>query len=137
MTEQELERIEERWSKASKGGWLWEINPKYKTVSLRSRAGMIVMDFVRWGMGSAAPRFLDESHLLHRVDKLMEPIPGREHHSHWAQQINHPDALAIAAAPEDVRDLIAEVRRLNAEVEGLKHELSSEKAYSSELRKQL
>jgi hypothetical protein len=75
------------------------------------RKGLVVMDFVRWGMGSAAPRFLDENHLLHRVDKLMEPIPGREHHSHWAQQVNHPDAVAIAAAPEDVRDLIAEVRR--------------------------
>lgn len=120
MTEQELAEIEKRWSKASKGAWIWEVNPKYHTVSLKSRGGMVVMDFVRWGMGSAAPRFLDESHLLHRVDKLMEPIPGREHHSHWAQQINHPDALAIAAAPEDARSLIAEVRRLNAEVERLK-----------------
>ena len=115
MTEDELAEIEERWSKASSGAWIWEVNPKYHTVSLRSRGGLVVMDLVRWGMGSAAPRFLDENHLLHRVDKLMEPIPGREHHSHWAQQVNHPDAVAIAAAPEDVRDLIAEVRRLKTE----------------------
>ena len=111
MSDDELAEIEERWSKASNGAWIWEVNPKYHTVSLRSRGGLVVMDFVRWGMGSAAPRFLDENHLLHRVDKLMEPIPGREHHSHWAQQVNHPDAVAIAAAPEDVRSLLAEVRR--------------------------
>lgn len=115
MTEDELEKIEERWNKASEGRWMWEMNPKYHNIDLRTSCGMTVMDFVRWGMGGAAPRFRDERNILHRVDKMMEPIPGREHHAHWAQRINHPDAVAIAAAPEDVRDLIAEVRRLRVE----------------------
>lgn len=55
---------------------------------------------------------------------MMEPIPGREHHAHWAQQINHPDAVAIAAAPEDVRSLIAEVRRLRVENANLNDRLN-------------
>lgn len=114
MTDVELAEIEERWNRASKGRWMWEINPKSHHVDLETSFGMTVMDFVRWGMGGAAPRFRDENDLLHRVDKMMEPIPGREHHACWAQRINHPDAVAIAAAPEDIRSLIAEVRRLNA-----------------------
>jgi len=112
MTDEELAEIEERWAKASKGKWMWEINPKSHSVDLGTSYGMTVMDFVRWGMGRAAPRFRDESDILRRADTLMEPIPGREHHSHWAQRINHPDAVAIAAAPEDIRSLLAEVRRL-------------------------
>lgn len=115
MDEAELKAIEERWNAASAGEWFWDVNPKYRQVELETSKGFTVMDFVRWGMGAAAPRFRDKENLLHRCDAIMEPIPGREHHAHWAQTINHPDAVAIAAAPSDVRSLIAEVRRLKAE----------------------
>lgn len=119
MGEAELKDIEERWNAATAGPWNWDINPKYRQVELETAKSLTVMDFVRWGMGGAAPRFRDKENLLHRCDEIMEPIPGREHHAHWAQRINHPDAIAIAAAPTDVRSLIAEVRRLRAEVERL------------------
>lgn len=62
---------------------------------------------------------------LERIEKWLKQVPEIE--SSWA----------AAIVTQDVASLIAEVRRLNAEVEGLKHELSSEKAYSSELRKQI
>ncbi len=84
------------------GPWIWRINRKTKHVDLVARAGwgLTVMDFVRYGMNSAAPRFLDENHLMVRADELAKNIPGEEHHAEWNQDIDHPDARLIAAAPE-------------------------------------
>jgi hypothetical protein len=36
----------------------------------------------------------------HEVADWRAPYPGREHHSHWLQNITHPDAFLIAAAPK-------------------------------------
>lgn len=124
MDEQELKRVEGRWNAASAGKWFWDVNPKCHQVTLETSKHMIVMDFVRWGMGSAAPRFRVDG-LMQRAEVLSEPIPGREHHAHWERLINHPDAIAIQNAPEDVRQLIAEVRRLRAENERLKREVKN------------
>lgn len=135
MTDDELKAIEDRWNAASAGGWSWDVNPKYRQVTLRTSLNMIVMDFVRWGMDNAAPRFRVDG-LMQRCETLSEPIPGREHHAHWARWINHPDAIAIQNAPKDVRSLLAEVRFLREENESLLHDLADEKAYSSGLREQ-
>jgi hypothetical protein len=35
-----------------------------------------------------------------RADELAKDIPGEEHHSEWNQDIEHPDAKLIAAAPD-------------------------------------
>lgn len=56
----------------------------------------------------------------------------------WAAMIPEIEtSWAAAIVQQDVRSLIAEVRRLKAENEDLKHKLYDERAYSSELRKQL
>jgi hypothetical protein len=81
------------------GPWQWRINRSTKRIHLTGR-GLTVMDFVRYGMNNAAPRFLDSEHLMQRADELAINIPGEGHHSHWNQDINHDDARLIAAAPD-------------------------------------
>jgi len=80
------------------GPWKWRINRSTKRIYLTGR-GLTVMDFVRYGMSNAAPRFLDSEHLMQRADELAVNIPGEDHHSDWNQDIGHPDARLIAAAP--------------------------------------
>lgn len=79
------------------GPWEWDLRPGTHSVSLMSR-GFVVMDFVRWGMERAAPRFRTERCLMVRAETLGLPIPGREHHE-WAKRLVHPDAQLMADAP--------------------------------------
>ncbi len=88
------------------GPWRWELNPASKQVRLvggKVKYDLNVMDFVRYGMSNAAPRFNVERrehlHLMTRADELGSIVPGREHHAEWFQSVNHPDANLIAAAP--------------------------------------
>jgi hypothetical protein len=84
------------------GPWRWEVNPTgydARLIAERPRH-LIVMDFVRWGMARAAPRFRTADCLLSRVEEFSEVVPGREHHARWYRQLVHPDALLIAAAPD-------------------------------------
>lgn len=94
-------------SKFTPGPWRWGINLKSKQVQLCGgvpRFDLIVMDFVRWGMDGAAPRFNTEirpyHNLMERVEKFAAIQPGREHHADWFQRVNHPDAMLIEAAPD-------------------------------------
>ena len=90
------------------GPWRWELNRKHHGVSIcggKRPFDLTVMDFVRYGMSRAAPRFLeplDDSSmmLLHRCERYAATVPGREHHADWFQTIDHPDAHLIAAAPD-------------------------------------
>lgn len=88
------------------GPWRWELNLTSRVVQLcggRPRFDKIVMDFKRWGMGSAAPRFQNPEHphrLMTRADEFAVPVDGREHHYQWFQDIDQPDARLIAAAPD-------------------------------------
>lgn len=91
--------------KFTPGPWRWEINEKHKVINLcggKPKYDMTVMDFVRYGMSGAAPRFIDgsELNLLTRAERFSYVIEGREHHKDWFQGINHPDAHLIAAAPD-------------------------------------
>ena len=92
-------------SKHTPGPWKWEINQKSHSIKLVAKQGLgpIVMDFVRWGMQMASPRFLvrEGNHsVLVRADELGEVEIGREHHAKWYKVLNHPDARLIAAAPD-------------------------------------
>lgn len=60
------------------------------------------MDFERWGMSGAVPRFRDNADhgLLTRCLKWARKVIGREHHASWFKSLDHPDALLIAAAPD-------------------------------------
>ena len=93
--------------KGTPGPWRWEVNLGSKNISLcggETRYDLTVMDFVRYGTGSAAPRFIAEPssgfQIMERADKLSKIVPGREHHARWFQTLSHPDAQLIAAAPD-------------------------------------
>ena len=91
------------------GPWRWEFDATHKTVQLcggRPEFDKTVMDFTRWGMGGATPRFMgddDGFRILHKLSDRKDwiaPFAGREHHAHWCAGVAHPDARLIAAAPE-------------------------------------
>lgn len=88
--------------KHTPGPWRWEVNHKYKQVSLCGERNfdLKVMDFRRWGMQGGQPRFRDDKHLLWGVNEFSAAVPGREHHAEWFQTLDHPDARLIAAAPD-------------------------------------
>lgn len=50
-----------------------------------------------------------------RADKLAKSYPGKEHHVGFDDFIDHPDALFIAHAKQDIEFLLAEIDRLQAE----------------------
>jgi hypothetical protein len=94
-------------SKATPGPWRWELNLKSKRIQLcggKPQYDLTVMDFVRWGMDGAAPRFNTERRenlkLMERIEKFAVIVPGREHHADWFQAVDHPDARLIASAPD-------------------------------------
>ncbi len=96
-------------AKHTPGPWRWEINLKARRIQLcggdpKSGFGAYdhtVMDFVRWGMNSAQPRFLDPgSSLLVEANHFAEMVKGREHHANWFQTISQANANMIAAAPD-------------------------------------
>lgn len=88
------------------GPWRWELSEKSREARLCGAAGydLTVVDFVRWGMGGAAPRFRTADgmalNIMHRADEFAVVVPGREHHAEWFKGVEHPDARLIAAAPE-------------------------------------
>jgi hypothetical protein len=109
------------------GPWLWNVSLKSRSAQLEAqiRSFETVMDFVRWGTGSAAPRFRkgDGDHvLMTRVEEFAVPVPGREHHESWYRTIDSPDARLMAAAPE----LLKENRELRAALSGLDPEAVAE-----------
>jgi hypothetical protein len=93
------------------GPWRWEFNQKHKSVQLvgglRPQYDLTVMDFARWGLSGAVPRFRDTAEDgLNLMDRLCDkpewiaPAEGRHHHRDWFQFVIHPDARLIAAAPD-------------------------------------
>ena len=72
------------------------------------------MDFVRFGMSGASPRFRSGPVLV-RAEQFAEEVKGREHHAEWFKAINHPDAQLIAAAPDLLGVLKALVGRVDPE----------------------
>ena len=93
--------------KGTPGPWRWEVNLRHKDIQLCGgvpRYDLTVMDFVRYGMDGAQPRFnIAEKpgmNLMHKSNTLTEVVEGREHHADWFQTIKHPDAQLIAAAPD-------------------------------------
>ena len=96
--------------KHTPGPWRWEFNAARKNISLtggRPEYDLTVMDFERWGMHGATPRFMEPNqaglNLMSRIGDRpdwIEPFPDRKHHAHWCANVSHPDARLIAAAPD-------------------------------------
>jgi len=86
--------------KGTPGPWKWSINNQSKRMELSGR-GVIVMDFVRWGMRGAVARLRDlRESLMYSAAKWAKPVTGREHHANWYQGIDHPDMRLIEASPD-------------------------------------
>lgn len=95
------------------GPWRWELNLNSRQLELCGGGGfdVTILDPVRWGMHGATVRFRDTDirgnllHAPHEIAAWHAPFPGREHHAHWLQDVTHPDARLIAAAPELLEEL--------------------------------
>lgn len=87
--------------KATPGPWQWNVSLRSKQVYLvgnPKRGCEYVMDFVRYGMDGAAPRFRNADCLMVHSKNLAVAVEGREHHADWYRTIEHPDAEFIAHA---------------------------------------
>jgi hypothetical protein len=132
MTLPPVDEIEALLEKATPGPWRWEVSLHAKSAQICGgvKYDLTVMDFVRWGMSHAAPRFwtwrkrpsstavngrwfwvADDPQ---RVDAVAVPVPGREHHGDWFRDIDHPDAALIALAPALACAYVEQAARLAA-----------------------
>lgn len=103
-------------NKNTPGPWRWEVSEKRKVIQLcggKLKYDILVMDFKRWGMQNASPRFNDAA--AGGVHNIMQPaksyavqVEGRDHHADWFKTLNHADANLICAAP----DLLTELQHL-------------------------
>lgn len=116
-----LDHLESLCLAATPGPWRWEINLHSKDVKLCGSPPRYpaydhtVMDFVRWGMRSAAPRFRTNDCLMRRCDETTYAVAGREHHKYWFQGVNAPDAAFMEALdPTTCRKLIRAARILDS-----------------------
>ncbi|MBZ4371447.1 hypothetical protein [Corallococcus sp. AS-1-6] len=105
---EKLAAIRARHAAASRGPWRWFGYLRTREVSLEGGRDT-VMDFTRWGMSGAQPRWSVKG-ILEKLADLVVPdtTPGRGR----VTDINHPDARFIAASWEDVRDLLGMVDAL-------------------------
>lgn len=117
-----VERTHALDAAATPGPWRWRVNLASHVMDLFSetRGHSLVMDFVRWAMNSAQPRFI-RGGLMEKASDMVTVVPGREHHARWFQTIDHPDA-----------QLIAEYRTLAPQ---LAHALNALSAENAELRR--
>lgn len=117
----DLQKLKALAEAATPGPWRWKLNESSKSVEIvggRPTFDKTVMDFVRWGMGRAAPRFNDavsegKYNIMERVEKYGAVVPGREHHSDWFKDVAHPDAsFMVATDPKTVLSMIASIEEL-------------------------
>jgi hypothetical protein len=100
-----LEAIKERLAKATPGPWRWVIDLRHRDIRLDA-GSRVVMDFARYGMQGAQPRF----RLPQYGDVLVEMSDLAKDPSLLAWP--HPDAELIAHAPADIAALVAELERV-------------------------
>lgn len=145
MTDARLAEIRQREQDATPGPWRWTGNTDVKQMEL-STVGfgrLVVMNFARWGMNGAQPKFgagrawkpnptssydFTSLGLMTKASELpvFEVAPAATERSdprvYRADMVGvrHPDAEFIARSRRDVPALLAEVDRLRDENERLR-----------------
>ncbi|MFP2898775.1 hypothetical protein [Corallococcus sp. 4LFB] len=109
---EKLEAIRARHAAASRGPWRWFGYLRTREVSLEGSRDT-VMDFTRWGMSGAQPRWSVKG-LLEKLADLVVPDTTPERGR--VTDINHPDARFMAASWQDTKDLLGMVDALQARV---------------------
>lgn len=124
LTPEREAEIRSTRAESSGGRWFWTGNTAYQRIFLARRVaglGLVsVMDFKRWGMQGAQPRFLTDGWLMRPANDLAVWEVNRKAtdpndpslYRHGIVGIRHPDATLMAEAPGYVDDLLAEVDRL-------------------------
>lgn len=109
-----INEIAERWGRATPKPWRWDANRSCKFVSLESNR-YVVMGFKRYGTQGAQPAFIsvDDGNIVPAMELA---VPRKKNHPDFDMDIEHPDAQAIAKAPEDIDDLLQIVAVLRAEL---------------------
>lgn len=134
-----LSDVRKLCEEATPGPWQWFGNTNHHEVYLATtdRGRVFVMDFARWGMSSAQPRFQvalngrDDSGVMRSVgemaknEEMSKPaVPfGPLFEAPYRKQftgIGHPDARFIAASRTLVPQLLALVEEQAKEVERLR-----------------
>jgi hypothetical protein len=123
----DLDAVEAMADAASPGPWHWSGNTKTRVLSLctwiSGQGRTSVMDFTRWGMSSARPRFnvdmfmtdADELAVWEVCREATDPNDPRLYR-HDVVDIRHPDAQFIATmSPALVKALVARVRQAEAD----------------------
>jgi len=120
----DLEAIRARRAAASRGPWHWTGNTDTHQLRLSNwipgHGRCTVMDFTRWGMQDARPRFTDGDRFMVHPQTVYQVAPAATRRDDPRVyrgdiiDIRHPDAQLIAHAPQDIDDLLAEVDRLRA-----------------------
>ena len=104
---------------ATPAPWRWVISIQQRDIHLERNpkcGNEYVMDFVRWGMGGATPRFRTPACVMEQARFFAVPITGREHHSKWYQGMGHPDAVFIEKSREMVPLMFAEISSLRRQL---------------------
>ena len=119
----EIEAIRARWAEATPGPWCWEGTLSSHGIRLVSpsssvRPWRLVMGFERWGLSRASPVFQLPDLTVRAAREIAVRHPKYQNDIH---ALEHPTAIAIAAAPADVQTLLrvvdaqaAALRRLRA-----------------------
>lgn len=116
-----LKEIRDRAAAASPGPWTWRGNVDTRQIYLSyTKPGLgwtSIMDFVRWGMQSARPRFITNTFWMKDADELAVFEVCRDATRRSDRRVyrgdivgfRHPDAEFIAHARQDVDVLLAAV----------------------------
>jgi len=114
----EIEAIRARWAEATPGPWCWEgtfssHGIRLVSPSSRVRPSRLVMGFERWGMSRASPLFQLPDLTVRAAREISVRHPK---YLNDINALNHPTAIAIAAAPADVQTLLRVVDAQAAEL---------------------
>jgi len=129
---EQLDEIRVRHTAATRGPWRWfGYRGQNIYLATQNRGRIYVMDFVRSGMQRAEPRFQVCAEGENAGDGRMTPVSKLDErhalvkeYSGEIVEITHPDAQAIAHAWEDVEFLLAEVGRIQTELEATRRKFT-------------